>query len=73
MITMNISLKHYMIAAGCGLDKSLKKIREFYTNGNATKDDFEKALRAHKESKDEVKSAQRDEAAAFSDRFKYYE
>jgi hypothetical protein len=34
-------------------------------NGHATKDDFEKALRAHKEANDEMKSDQRDAAAAF--------
>ena len=34
-------------------------------NGHATKADFEKALRAHKEAKDEVKSDQRDKAAAY--------
>ena len=33
--------------------------------GEATKDEFEKALRAQKESKDEMKSDQRDKAAAF--------
>ena len=31
--------------------------------GYATKDDFEKALRAHQESKDETRSDQRDAAA----------
>ena len=30
-----------------------------------TKDDFEKALRAHQEASNEMKSDQRDEAAAF--------
>ena len=32
---------------------------------DATKDDFEKALRAHKEASDEMKSDQREAAAAF--------
>ena len=32
--------------------------------GEATKDDFEKALRAHKEAIDEMKSDQRETAAA---------
>ena len=36
--------------------------------GHFTKDDFEKALRAHKEATDEMKSAQRDAAAAFYER-----
>ena len=58
------AMKHWMIAAGGGNDLSLKCIRICFTNGHATKDDFEKALRAHKEAKDEMKSDQRDKAAA---------
>ena len=53
------AMKHYMIAAEAGFDKSLETIREYFMLGYATKDDFEKALRAHKEAKDEVKSDQR--------------
>ena len=34
-------------------------------NGDATKDDFEKALRAHKAASDEGKSNQREVAAAY--------
>ena len=59
------AMKHYTISAGAGHDKSLKKIRECFLNGYATKDDFEKALRAHKEAKDEMTSDQREAAAAF--------
>ena len=61
---MKRAVKHFMISAGAGDDDSLKKIRECYLNGHATKDDFEKALRTHKESKDEMKSEQREAAAA---------
>ena len=43
--------------------QSLKEIRKCFVNGVATKDDFEKALRAHKEAKDEMKSDQREAAA----------
>jgi hypothetical protein len=53
-----------MISARAGLDESLKEIRNCFVNGHATKDEFEKALRAHKESKDEMKSDQREAAAA---------
>ena len=45
-----------MIAAVAGNDDSLEKIRKCYLNGWATKADFEKALRAHKEANDEMKS-----------------
>ena len=53
-----------MISAGAGHDKSLKKIRECFVRVFATKDDFEKALRAHKDSTDEMKSDKRETAAA---------
>ena len=63
----NISraIKHWMISAGAGHDDSLKNIRECFFEGFATKDDFEKALRAHKEAQDEMRSDQREEAAAY--------
>jgi localization factor PodJL len=57
--------KHYMISAGSGLDQSLEEIRDGFMCGVVTKEGFEKALRAHKESKDAMKSDQREAAAAF--------
>ena len=70
---MSIALKHYMIAVGLGDNDSLKKIREFYVNGDATKDDYAKALRTNQKYIDGIKSAQRDAAAAFnSDKYRYY-
>ena len=64
---MNRAVKHFMIGVEAGLDDSLAAIRHCFMRGFATKDDFGKALRAHKETKDEVKSDQR-EAAAFHKR-----
>ena len=70
---MNMALRHYMISAGRGYDNSLKKIKEFYTNGHAIKDDYAKALHAYQNYVGEIKSAQRDEAAAFnSEQYRYY-
>jgi len=57
------AMKHWMMAAGAGHDDSLKCIR-FFMRGEVTKDDFEKALRAHKYARDEMKSDQREAAAA---------
>ena len=57
------AMKHFMITAGAGHDDSLTKIKEGFLHGAATKDNFEKALRAHKEAKDEMKSNQREAAA----------
>ena len=60
---MKRAVKHYMISAGAGCDNSLKAIRESFMEGDATKEDFEIALRAHKEAKDEMRSDQREAAA----------
>ena len=46
---MDRAVKHYMISAGAGHDNSLEAVRRGFMNGHVTKDDFEKALRAHKE------------------------
>ena len=62
---MSRAVKHFMISAGDGCDGSLEKIRKGFMKGVATKADFEKALRAHKEAKDEMKSDQREAVAAF--------
>ena len=61
---MNKALKHYMIAAEGGDNDSLKEIQKLYTNGHATKDDYAKALRAYQTYLTEIKSTQRDAAAA---------
>ena len=61
---MNRALKHYMIAAEGGDPDSLKVIQELYTNGHATKEDYAKALRAYQAYLVEIKSTQRDAAAA---------
>ena len=62
---MSRAVKHYMVSAGAGDDDSLKGIREGFMRGHVTKDDFEKALRSHKEANDEMKSDQREAAAAY--------
>ena len=62
---MNRAMKHWMISARAGDDGSLKEIQDGFVNGNAKKDDFETALRAHQTSKDEMKSEQREAAARF--------
>ena len=49
---MRRAMKHLMISAGASHDKSLEAIRKCFMAGYATKDDFEMALRAHREAKD---------------------
>jgi len=69
---MDRALKHHMIAAGCGYNDSLENIKHSFMNGDATKDDYTKALRAYQAYLVEINSAQRDQAAAFDDNYKYY-
>ena len=69
---MDRALKHHMIAAGSGYSRSLENIKLMYKDGYATKDDYAKALRVYQANPIEIKSPQRDEAAAFSDNYKYY-
>ena len=69
---MNRALKHLMIAAEGGEPNSLKQIQRLYTNGHATKKDYAKALRAYQAYLAEIKSAQRDEAAAARADCRYY-
>lgn len=61
---MNVAMKHFMIAAKSGYDDALKMIRKGYEDGLVTKDEYAIALRANKDSQDEMKSTQRAIAAA---------
>ena len=69
----NWALKHFMIAIEGGCVHSLKKVHDLYSWGYATKDEYAKALRSSQAYLDEIKSEQRDEAAAYRDDYKYYE
>ena len=66
------AIKHYMIAVESGHNESLNQIKQMYTNGNATKDDYATTLRAYQAYLVEIKSVDRDKAAAFSDDYRYY-
>ena len=60
---INRAMKHFMIAAKSGLEKSLKMVGEGYKGGFVTKDEYTSTLRAHQVSVDEMKSEQRTRAA----------
>ena len=62
------ALKHYMIAVRGGYTDSVDAIRELYSLEHATKDDYAKALRDYQAYLNEIKSDQRDKAAAFRGR-----
>ena len=64
---MDRALKHFMIAVSCGLKDSLDIIILMYKYGDATKDDYAKALRSYQACLNAVRSDQRDEAAAARD------
>ena len=66
------ALKHYIIAVKGGCTDSIDVIRELYKNGHATKDQYANALRSHQVYLNEIKSDQRDKAAAFRDNYRYY-
>ena len=66
------AVKHYMMAARSGFHDSLNNIRFLFKDGHATKEEYLQALQYHQEYLNEVKSSQRDEAAAYDDTFKYY-
>ena len=59
------AVKHWIIAAGQGLDESIKALMDAFEGGFVSKEDLAAALRAQKAAIDEMKSAQRVEAEEF--------
>jgi len=66
------ALKHLIIAASDGNEQSLKFIKQMYTCGFAKKEDYMKALQLYQTYLGEIKSSQRDEAAAARKDCHYY-
>ena len=66
------AVKHFMIGAVAGYNDSVKNIQQIYGWGDTTKEDYTNALLAYQKCIDEIRSEQRDIAAAFSDIYKYY-
>ena len=58
-------VKHCVIAAKLGFDKSLESAKSLYRAGLMSKDDFAAALRGHHAAIEATKSPQRDAAANF--------
>ena len=61
-----------MIAVRSGYAVSLEYIKELYSEGDATKEDYMKALKLYQEYLGEIKSPQRDEAAAAREDYHYF-
>ena len=66
------ALKHLMIAVRGGWSDSLGITKQMYSKGHATKDDYTKALQLYQTYLGEIKSNQRDEAAAADEENRYY-
>jgi len=66
------ALKHHMIAARDGKSDSLGMIKKLYSNGHVSRDDYTKALQSYQAYLSEIKSAQRDKAAAAHEMHRYY-
>jgi len=69
---MDKAVKHYMIAIKDGDSDAVNQMKELYSDGHATKDDYTKALQSYQEYLGEIKSEQRDQAAAAYDDYRYY-
>ena len=66
------ALRHYKIAVEFGDVESLYQIHQLLLNGHATKYDLLSAFDTRTVYIDMVRSEHRDEAAAYSDEYKYY-
>jgi len=69
---MDRAMRHYSISAKAGYKNALNGVHTLYSHGYATKDDYAKALHSYQAYVDEIKSEQRDEAAAAREVFHYY-
>jgi tetratricopeptide (TPR) repeat protein len=59
------AVKHFIIAAYLGDDKSLKVIKDLYAEGHASKEDYAVALYAYQAAVDATKSKEREDGEAF--------
>ena len=59
------AVKHSIIAANLGYEKSMKELWEYYSHGNITKEDLDATLRTHHAAINEMKSPEREAAEAF--------
>ena len=59
------AVKHFIIAANLGYEKSMKALWKHYSAGNITKEDLDATLRTHHAAINEMKSPEREAAEAF--------
>jgi TPR repeat protein len=65
------AIKHWLIAASCGELRAVNNMNTLTAGGNATRDQYAQALRGYQQYLIEVRSDQRDRAAAHRDEYKY--
>ena len=66
------ALKHCMLAVKGGITDSVKCIQQMFMDGHVAKDHYANALQSYQEYLNEIKSDERDKAAAFHDGYRYY-
>jgi len=64
LVDIRRAIRHFVIAAKCGHDKSLHEVKNGFRRGLVTKDEFENTLRCYQTAQDETKSEQRDKVKA---------
>jgi len=69
---MDRAIKHFLIAVGSGCPESLGMIQKMYRNRKATKEEYTEALQLYQTYLVEIKSVQRDKAAAALENYRYY-
>ena len=60
-------VKHLLISSKMGDKNSLERIKTLFTRGDATEEDFSKALKGYRDAMEETKSKDRDEAKRLLD------
>ena len=66
------AVKHFLISANLGYDRSVGAIRELHTRGSVSKEVYAKALRAYQDAVDATKSSQREEGEKAQTRIGLY-
>ena len=64
------AFRHFILAARAGYEESLDVVKQGFTKGLVTKDEYTNTLRAYDERHEEMKSDERDRAAEFIAEFR---
>jgi hypothetical protein len=65
------AIKHWLIAASGGEIMAVKEMKKAMIGGVATRDHYAEALRGYQRCCDEIRSDERDRAAAYKDEWEY--